>query len=103
ALPLSVLATSPHLVKTTDERPSLRRRVAFHVARRLLDVMRSIPELVWALIFVRALGIGPAPGVMAIAIGYAGVLGKVFAEIFESVPRGSIEGLCAAGAPPMRA
>lgn len=52
--------------------------------RWLLIVLRSIPEIVWALLFVRAVGLGPAAGVLAIAINYAGMLGKVYFEIFES-------------------
>jgi phosphonate transport system permease protein len=52
--------------------------------RWLLVVLRSIPEIVWALLFVRAVGLGPAAGVLAIAISYAGMLGKVYFEIFES-------------------
>ena len=53
-------------------------------ARWLLIVLRSIPEIVWALVFVRAVGLGPAAGVLAIAINYAGMLGKVYFEIFEA-------------------
>ncbi|MDI9330470.1 MAG: ABC transporter permease subunit [Alphaproteobacteria bacterium] len=53
-------------------------------ARWLLIVLRSIPELVWALVFVRVVGLGPAAGVLAIALTYAGMLGKVYSEIFES-------------------
>lgn len=52
--------------------------------RGLLVFMRSIPEIVWALLFVRAVGLGPAAGVLAIAINYAGMLGKVYFEIFEA-------------------
>ena len=52
--------------------------------RGLLIVMRSIPEIVWALLFVRAVGLGPAAGVLAIAVSYAGMLGKVYFEIFEA-------------------
>lgn len=52
--------------------------------RWLLVLTRSIPEVVWALLFVRALGLGPAAGVAAIAIAYAGMLGKAYFEIFES-------------------
>jgi phosphonate transport system permease protein len=52
--------------------------------RWLLVLLRSIPEIVWALLFVRAVGLGPAAGVLAIAINYAGMLGKVYFEIFES-------------------
>ncbi|KMQ54462.1 ABC transporter permease [Pseudomonas aeruginosa] len=51
----------------------------------LLILLRSVPEIVWALLFVRAVGLGPTAGVLAIAITYAGMLGKVYAEIFESV------------------
>ena len=53
-------------------------------ARWLLMVLRAIPEIVWALLFVRALGLGPASGVLALAITYGGMLGKVYAEILES-------------------
>jgi phosphonate transport system permease protein len=52
--------------------------------RGLLILMRSIPEIVWALLFVRAVGLGPAAGVLAIAVNYAGMLGKVYFEIFEA-------------------
>jgi phosphonate transport system permease protein len=46
--------------------------------------LRSIPELIWALVFVRVVGLGPAAGVLAIGLTYAGMLGKVYAEILES-------------------
>lgn len=52
--------------------------------RGLLILMRSIPEIVWALLFVRAIGLGPAAGVLAIAVNYAGMLGKVYFEILEA-------------------
>ena len=52
--------------------------------RWLLIVLRSIPELVWALIFVRVVGLGPAAGVLAIALTYTGMLGKIYGEILES-------------------
>ena len=53
-------------------------------ARAVLVVLRSVPELVWALVFVRVVGLGPTAGVLAIALTYAGMLGKVYAEILES-------------------
>ena len=53
-------------------------------ARWLLIVLRSVPELVWALVFVRVVGLGPTAGVLAIALTYGGMLGKVYAEILES-------------------
>ena len=52
--------------------------------RWLLIVLRSIPELVWALVFVRVVGLGPTAGVLAIALAYGGMLGKVYSEILES-------------------
>ena len=54
------------------------------LARWLLILLRSVPELVWALLFVRVVGLGPTAGVLAIALTYCGMLGKVYAEILES-------------------
>ena len=65
--------------------------------RGLLIVLRSVPEIVWALLFVRAVGLGPTAGVLAIAITYAGKLGKVYAEIFESVDLRPARALLGAG------
>lgn len=65
--------------------------------RGLLIVLRSVPEIVWALLFVRAVGLGPTAGVLAIAITYAGMLGKVYAEIFESVDLRPARALLGAG------
>lgn len=52
--------------------------------RALLVVLRSVPELIWALVFVRVVGLGATAGVLAIALTYGGMLGKVYAEILES-------------------
>jgi phosphonate transport system permease protein len=52
--------------------------------RLLLNGLRAIPELVWALVFVRVVGLGPTAGVLAIALTYGGMLGKVYGEILES-------------------
>ena len=54
------------------------------VMRWFLILLRSVPELVWALLFVRVIGLGPTAGVLAIALTYCGMLGKVYAEILES-------------------
>ena len=54
------------------------------VFRWLLVLLRSIPELVWALVFVRVVGLGPTAGVLAIALTYGGMLGKVYGDILES-------------------
>jgi phosphonate transport system permease protein len=52
--------------------------------RGVLVVLRSVPELIWALVFVRVVGLGATAGVLAIALTYGGMLGKVYAEILES-------------------
>jgi phosphonate transport system permease protein len=52
--------------------------------RWLLVLLRSVPELVWALVFVRVVGLGPTAGVLAIALTYGGMLGKVYGDILDS-------------------
>jgi phosphonate transport system permease protein len=52
--------------------------------RWVLIALRSVPELVWALVFVRVVGLGPTAGVLAIALTYGGMLGKVYGDILES-------------------
>lgn len=54
------------------------------IVRGMLVVLRSVPELIWALVFVRVVGLGPTAGVLAIALTYGGMLGKVYGEILES-------------------
>ena len=68
------------------------------LVRGLLMVLRGIPELVWALLFVRALGLGPGAGVLALAITYGGMLGKVYAEILESNDTRPVRALLESGA-----
>lgn len=67
-------------------------------ARLLLAALRGIPEIVWALLFVRAAGLGPAAGVFAIAVTYGGMLGKVYSEILESIDPRPAQALLEAGA-----
>jgi len=68
------------------------------LARGLLSLFRSIPEFVWAFMFVRAVGLGPFPGVLAIGVAYGGMLGKVYSEIFEAVNPRPLEALQSTGA-----
>ena len=70
--------------------------------RRVLDMLRSVPDLVVGSIFVVAVGLGPFAGVMAIAVNTGGVLGKLFAEAVESIDRGPVEGVRATGAAPLQ-
>jgi phosphonate transport system permease protein len=74
------------------------RRGVYLLAHMLLNLCRSIPDVVWALMFVRVVGLGPFPGVLAIGASYGGMLGKIYAEILENSPEGPIEALHAAGA-----
>ena len=74
------------------------RKASYLTARLLLNLCRSIPDVVWALMFVRVVGLGPFPGVLAIGVSYGGMLGKIYAEILESSPEGPIEALHATGA-----
>jgi len=65
--------------------------------RWLLVLLRSVPELVWALLLVRIIGLGPTAGVLAIALTYCGMLGKVYAEILESSDAHATDALLANG------
>jgi len=88
SLPLGVLAArnaTPHLV-------------VYRLTRDLLSLMRALPELVWALVFVSAVGLGPLPGVMALAFVTVGFMGKFFAESIEVVDHKAVEGVRAHGA-----
>ncbi len=67
------------------------------LVRWVLIVLRSVPELVWALLFVRVVGLGPTAGVLAIALTYSGMLGKVYAEILESSGAHATDALLANG------
>jgi phosphonate transport system permease protein len=70
----------------------------FHALRQVLNVMRGINEIILALIFVAAVGLGPFAGVLAIAVHGAGMLGKFFAEAIEEIDEGPLDALRAAGA-----
>ncbi len=65
--------------------------------KRFLEFCRTVPELVFALIFVIAFGLGAMPGVLAIAIHTTGALGKMFSEVVENIDMKPVEGTTAAG------
>lgn len=67
-------------------------------ARRFLEACRTVPEIVFALIFVVAFGLGALPGVLAIMIHTIGAMGKLFAEVVENIDMNPVEGTAAAGA-----
>ena len=84
AIPLTLLGTSALSVSALSGRMARLPSFARQAIRWLLIVLRSVPELVWALVFVRVVGLGATAGVIAIALTYAGMLGKVYTEILES-------------------
>ncbi len=70
------------------------------VGKLILDAIRTFPEILLAIAFIKGLGLGPFPGVMAVAVHSIGMLGKLYAERMEGVDRGAIEALAASGASP---
>ncbi len=72
-------------------------RIFHFVTRRLFDGLRGLDQLIWALVFVRAMGLGPVAGIMAIAVVETGVLAKLFAEAVETIDRGQVDGIGATG------
>ncbi|MGQ9908651.1 MAG: phosphonate ABC transporter, permease protein PhnE [Candidatus Flexifilum sp.] len=88
ALPLSLLAarnTSPH-------------PIVYQGVRLLLNLLRSIPELVYALLFVAAVGLGPFTGVLALAFGTVGSISRVFSEAIEQIDPAQVNAVRATGA-----
>jgi phosphonate transport system permease protein len=88
SLPLAVLATrhlSPHAL-------------VYQAARLLIALFRTVPDLVWALFFVVAVGLGPFAGTLAIMVDIVGFCGRFFAEAMEEAERGPQEALHALGA-----
>ncbi len=73
-------------------------RWAYFLTRRLFELWRAVPEIVYALIFVYAFGLGPLAGILAIAVHSAGALGKLCSEVCENVDAASLDGVRSTGA-----
>jgi phosphonate transport system permease protein len=78
------------------------RKIAYVTTRFFANMSRSINELVWALIFVAAVGLGPMPGILALAVHTSGVLTKLFSEGIENIQSEPITALAATGAGPFK-
>jgi phosphonate transport system permease protein len=108
AILLAVPATSTLTLPYSDSpgRHGIARQavrwVIFWSARLILNVLRSIPELVWVLICILAVGIGPFAGTIALGLHTTGVLGKLYAETMEEVPVRPVEALRSLGARPIQ-
>jgi phosphonate transport system permease protein len=88
AIPLALLAAS-------NVTPS---RYAYYAARAIIGVARAVPDLVWALLFVTAVGLGPFPGGLALGVHSVGMLGRLFAETIEQMDMAPIQALELTGA-----
>jgi phosphonate transport system permease protein len=105
ALPLGIISGRTVLgglyTETGMRRPlsaRLLRALPYWASTMALNLLRSIPELFWALIFILAVGLGPFAGVLALGFHTGGVLGKLFSEVIEDVNPQPIEALQATGA-----
>jgi len=88
AVPLALLAAA-------NMTPS---RYAYYAARAIIGLARAVPDLVWALLFVTAVGLGPFPGGLALGVHSVGMLGRLFAETIEQMDMAPIQALELTGA-----
>jgi phosphonate transport system permease protein len=73
-------------------------KIIYHFIRTIFDVCRGINEVVWGLIFVSMVGLGPFPGVLALSVHVTGALGRYFSETIESVNPETIKAIISTGA-----
>ena len=102
AVPMTIASTRVLSVSALSGRMARGPFALRQALRWVMIVLRSVPELVWALVFVRVVGLGPTAGVLAIALTYGGMLGKVYAEILESADTHASETLLRHGASRMQ-
>ena len=103
AIPLTLISTSVLSLSALSGRMHALPFGVRQATRWLLIVLRSVPELIWALVFVRVVGLGPTAGVLAIALTYGGMLGKVYGDILESDERHATHALMRNGASRLQA
>jgi phosphonate transport system permease protein len=96
-LPLGIIASGTVLEETSPWR-----RPVIAGTRLLLGGLRAIHELVWAVLLVAAIGLSPIAAIIALALPYAGILGRIYAELLQDVPQEPLRALRAAGASPLR-
>ena len=96
-LPMGVIASG-----ILFERSSSNRVPIIIVFRGLLGGMRAVHELVWAVVLVVAIGLSPVAGIISLGIPYAGILGRIYAELLQGTPRAPIDALKQTGASPLK-
>ncbi|MEH6998678.1 MAG: ABC transporter permease [Limnobacter sp.] len=84
AVPIALLSVRVISISAISGQMAPLPAICRQLVRWVAIVLRSVPELIWALVFVRVVGLGPTSGVLAIALTYGGMLGKVYADILES-------------------
>jgi phosphonate transport system permease protein len=87
ALPVSLLAARNIIPSNIIRFP----------VRRFLDSIRGVDTLIWALVWINVVGLGPFAGVLAIAVSDFGAFGKLFSEAIEAADKKQVEGICASG------
>jgi|GEM_PF-1148542 len=99
-LPLGALASSTFWEGSSGTTPLTRalKKAIVPVVRGGMALVRSIHELLWAVFFLAAIGLNPFTAVFAIALPYAGIIGKIFAELIDEVPSGVIDSYRGLGA-----
>ena len=90
-----ILAVPLALLAAANMTPS---RYAYYVSRAIIGFTRAVPDLVWALLFVTAVGLGPFPGGLALGVHSVGMLGRLFAETIEQMDMAPIQALQLTGA-----
>ncbi|WP_261166704.1 phosphonate ABC transporter, permease protein PhnE [Microbacterium sp. Marseille-Q6965] len=94
----TVLGTVLSLIVAFGAASNIAPRWLYYVCRWVMNIIRALPDLVIALMFVSAVGLGPFAGILAMTVGSIGSIGKVFAEAMEAVDRGPITAMESVGA-----
>lgn len=90
-----VLAVPVAILSASNVSPA---RPLYYASRALVGFLRAVPELVWALVFVAAVGLGPFAGALALVFHTVGMLGRMLAEVIEEMDMGPVEALTLTGA-----
>ncbi|MDA4892326.1 phosphonate ABC transporter, permease protein PhnE [Streptomyces sp. MS2A] len=94
----TVLGAVLSLVVAFGAASNIAPRWLYYPTRWVMNIIRSVPDLVFALMFVSAVGLGPFAGILAMTLGSLGSIGKIFAEAMEQVDRGPVTAMQAVGA-----
>ncbi|HQZ30133.1 MAG TPA: ABC transporter permease subunit, partial [Verrucomicrobiales bacterium] len=102
ALVLGFLGSSAWWPEPSGRRTLFLLRALYGISRLFMSLIRSIHELIWALLFLSAMGVSPLAGMIALALPFSGTLGKVFSELIDEEARDSAQALKAIGHGPVQ-